>query len=106
MRVLGPPLRGGPPFFCFSILLSQYRKTADRVAWGMLPRKILESGASEITGNAFQSSEKFVKFFNRKIKINNNNDINKLFLVGLQPTQPHSSAVPVLNAQTGNEKVP
>ena len=24
----------------------------------------------------------------------------------LQPSQPHSSAVPVLEAQTGNEKVP
>ena len=71
----------------------------------MLPRQILKSRASEITRNAFQSWEKFVKFLNTKIKINND-DNTKLFLVGLQPTQPYSSAVPVLKAQTGNEKVP
>ena len=48
---------------------------------------------------------KICKIFNTKIKINKN-DNNKLFLVGLQHTQPHSSAVPVLKARTGNEKVP
>ena len=105
LRVLGPPLRGEPPFVCSSVSLSQNRKTADRVSWGMLPQQILKSRTSKITENAFQSKEKFVKFLNTKIKINNN-DNNKLFLVGLQPTQPHSSAVPILKAQNGNEKVP
>ena len=71
----------------------------------MLPQQILKSRTSKITENAFQSKEKFVKFLNTKIKINNN-DNNKLFLVGLQPTQPHSSAVPILKAQNGNEKFP
>ena len=71
----------------------------------MLPRQILKSRASEISGNAFQSLEKFVKFLNTKIEINND-DNTKLFSVGLQPTQPYSSAVPVLKAQTGNEEVP
>ena len=68
MRALGPPLRGGLPFVCFLVRLSQYRKTADRVSWGMLPRQILKSRASEITGNAFQSKEKFVKFLIQRLK--------------------------------------
>ena len=34
------------------------------------------------------------------------NENNKFLFVGLQHTQPHSSAVPLLKAQTGNEKVP
>ena len=74
----------------------------------MLPRQILKSRASEITQNAFQSQQKFVKVFNIKIKINNNdkNENNKLLFVGLQHTQPHSSTVSLLKAQTGNEQDP
>ena len=72
----------------------------------MLPGQILKSRASEITRNAFQSQQKFVQFFNTKIKINNNdkNENNKLLFVGLQHTQP--IAVPLLKAQTGNEQDP
>jgi len=74
----------------------------------MLPRQILKSRASEITRNEFQSQQKIVKFFNTKIKVNNNdkNENSKLLFVGLQHTQPHSSAVPLLKAQTGNEQGP
>ena len=34
------------------------------------------------------------------------NETNKFLFVGLQHTQPHSSAVPLVKAQTGIEKVP